>query len=263
LSARHGRFETKVDNQSVDDWEAKAEQTSERWTEIVDRNLERYFERQQRVVIEKALGAKSRRAMSNRQLTPEDIFDTSVWNRQLSDDLAPVYTAIVNEAAELSLEKSDQQTELDEAEMKAYVQDQVARTQKVNETTKEEIASALLVAMAIANENEEERLSILRAALAAIFANLLGKRRRIIAEHETSTAFNAGVFFAGKQLGITSKKWLTRLDQRVRTEHQILHGKSVPLTEGFMSDGAVLRFPGDPLAPPHLTINCRCRLRFS
>jgi hypothetical protein len=42
-----------------------------------------------------------------------------------------------------------------------------------------------------------------------------------------------------------------------------LHGKSVPLTEGFMSDGAVLRFPGDPLAPPHLTINCRCRLRFS
>jgi HK97 family phage portal protein len=263
LSARHGRFETKVEAQTVDEWETKADQTTERWTEIVDRNLERYFERQQRVVLEKALGAKSRRAMNSRQLSTEDVFDISVWNRQLADDLGPVYAAILNESAELSLEKSGENSDLNEAEVKAYLKDQVERTQKVNETTKEEIAAALLVAMAIANENEDERMSILRAALAAIFANLLGKRRRIIAEHETSTAFNAGVFFAGKQLGITSKKWLTRLDQRVRTEHQLLHGKSVPLSEGFMSDGAVLRFPGDPLAPPHLTINCRCRLRFS
>lgn len=263
LSARHGRFETKTETQDVDEWEVKADQATERWTEILDRNLERYFERQQRVVLEKALGAKSRRAMNSRQLTTEDVFDTATWNRQLADDLAPLYAAIVNDSAELSLGKSNPEASVDEAEVKAYVQDQVSRTQKVNETTKEEIAAALLVAMAIANENEEERLSILRAALAAIFANLLGKRRRIIAEHETSTAFNAGVFLAGKQLGITSKKWLTRRDQRVRAEHQVLHGKSVPLSEGFMSDGAVLRFPGDPLAPPHLTINCRCRLRFS
>ena len=263
LSARHGRFEVKTDNQSIDVWEVKAEQANERWTEILDRSLERYFERQQRVVLEKALGAKSRRAMISRQLTTEDVFDTSIWNRQMADDLAPLYTAIVNDSAELSFDGSDTQQEIDEAELKAYIQDQVARTQKVNETTKEEIAAALLVAMAIANENEEERLSILRAAIVAIFANLLGKRRRVIAEHETATAFNAGVFLAGKQLGISSKKWLTKRDQRVRTEHQLLHGKSVPLSEGFMSDGAVLRFPGDPLAPPHLTINCRCRLRFS
>lgn len=262
LSARHGNFETKTENQAVDPWEAKADQVNERWTEILDRNLERYFERQQRVILEKALGAKSRRAMNSRQLTTEDIFDVSIWNRQLADDLAPLYAAIVNDSAEMSLEGKDSD-QVDEAEVKAYVQDQVERTQKVNETTKEEIASALLVAMAIANENEDERMSILRAALAAIFANLLGKRRRVIAEHETATAFNAGVYLAGKQLGISSKKWLTKRDQRVRTEHQILHGKSVPLTEGFMSDGAVLRFPGDPLAPPHLTINCRCRLRFS
>lgn len=263
LTARHGRFEVKVDNQSIDEWEVKAEQTTERWTEILDRSLERYFERQQRVILEKALGAKSRRAMNTRQLNTDDIFDKSVWDRQLADDLSPLYSAIVNDSAELSFEGADSDASLNEAEFKAYVQEQVARTQKVNETTKEEIASALLVAMAIANEKEEERLSILRAALVAIFANLLGKRRRVIAEHETSTAFNAGVFLAGKQLGISSKKWLTKRDQRVRVEHQILHGKSVPLSEGFMSDGAVLRFPGDPLAPPHLTINCRCRLRFS
>jgi HK97 family phage portal protein len=263
LSARHGRFETKTDNHSLDDWEVKAEQTTERWTEILDRNLERFFERQQRVVLEKALGAKARRLMSVRELKTEDVFDPTVWNRQLADDLAPVYAAIVKDAAEAASEKASGPTELDEAMVKEYVNEQVARTQKLNETTKEEIAAALLVAMAIANEDETERLSILRAALAAIFANLLGKRRRVIAEHESSTAFNAGLFMAGKQLGISSKKWLTRRDARVRAEHQVLHGKNVPLSEGFMADGAVLRFPGDPLAPPHLTINCRCKLRFS
>jgi HK97 family phage portal protein len=263
LSARHGRFETKMDTQVIDEWDIKAEQTSERWAEILDRNLERFFERQQRVVLEKALGAKAKRLMNSRELRTDDVFDESIWNRQLADDLAPVYSAIVNDAAELSFSKSGEPNELDEEEFKRYVAEQVARTQKVNQTTKEEIAAALLVAMAIANEDEEDRLSILRAALVAIFANLLGKRRRLIAEHESQTAFNAGVYMAGKQLRVTKKTWLTRRDSRVRNEHQVLHGKSVGLGEGFMADGSVLRFPGDPTAPPNLTINCRCRLKFS
>lgn len=262
LSARHGRFEVKVETQDIDEWESKAAQTAERWTEILDRSLERYFDRQQRVILEKALGAKSRRLMSSRELTTDDVFDINVWNKQLSEDLAPVYAAIVNESSELSFDDAKSDAQLDEQLAKEHIAQQVERTQKVNETTKEEIASALLVAMAIANENEEDRLSLLKAALIAIFANLLGKRRRVIAEHEAQTAFNAGTYLAGKQLGVSSKTWLTQRDSRVRTEHRLLHGKSVPLGEGFMEDGALLRFPGDPTAPPHLTINCRCRLRF-
>ena len=60
-----------------------------------------------------------------------------------------------------------------------------------------------------------------------------------------------------------SKKWVTRKDRQVRSEHRILEGKSVPLGEGFDVGPHSLRFPGDPLAPAHLTINCRCRLRFN
>ena len=263
LSARHGRFEVKTENQALDAWDVKAEQTTERWSEILDRNLERYFERQQRVVLEKALGAKARKLMSSRELKTEDVFDTPVWNRQIADDLGPVYLAILQDASEISLGESQDSKELDEQLVKEYIAQQVERTQKVNDTTKEEIAAALLVAMAIANEDESDRMSLLRAALAAIFANLLGKRRRVIAEHEASSAFNAGTYFAGKQLGKSSKTWITRRDQKVRSEHTILHGKSIPLGEGFMEDGALLRFPGDPTAPLHLTINCRCRLKFN
>lgn len=262
LSAQHGTFNTKTENQMLDEWDVKAEQSAERWTEILDRTLERYFERQQRVILEKALGAKARRLMNTRNLATEDVFDADTWNRQLLDDLKPVYRAIVSDAAEQSFTKADQPQEIDEEQVKQYVEEQVLRTQKVNDTTKEEIAAALLVAMALASGSEEERQGILKAAIGAIFANLLGKRRRLIAEHESQTAFNAGVFLAGKQLSVVNKTWLTRRDQRVRNEHRALHGKTVGLAEGFTSDGTVLRFPGDPLAPPHLTINCRCRLKF-
>lgn len=262
LSAQHGQFFTKTENQALDEWDVKAEESTERWTEILDRTLERYFERQQRVVLEKALGAKARRLMNSRALDTNDVFDSDVWARQLADDVRPVYRAIMNDAADQTFSKNEDIQEIDEDAVKQYVEQQVRRTSKVNETTKEEIAAALLVAMAIANEDEEDRVSILKAALGAIFANLLGKRRRLIAEHESQTSFNAGVYFAGKQLNMVKKTWVTRRDQRVRNEHRALHGKTVKLDEGFTSDGTTLRFPGDPLAPPHLTINCRCKLRF-
>lgn len=263
LTAWRPGIQVKTENQALDDWDVKSEQTTERWTEILDRALERYFERQQRVITEKALGAKARRSLASKDLDVDSIFDNSVWNRQIADDLSPLLTGIATDAAEMSFKTSDSEEAVNLREIKALVAQQMERVKKVNDTTKEEIAAALLVAMAIGNEREEERLSILRAALAAIFANLLAKRRRVIAEHEAQSAFNGGVFIAGTQMGKSSKIWVTRRDSNVRSEHRILHGKSVPLSRGFSTDGSVLRFPGDPSAPPHLTINCRCRLKFS
>lgn len=262
LSAYNNTISTKTENQALDDWDIKAEQTTERWSQIMDRALERYFERQQRVVLEKALGAKARKLIASGSLTTNDVFDADVWSKQLAEDLAPIYRSILSDAADQAFSKSEEPGQLDDSEIIDYVDQQVQRTKKVNETTKEEVAAAILVAMALSTDNEEDRQGILKAALIAIFANLLGKRRQVIAEHESQTAFNAGLFFAGKQLGLSSKTWLTRRDQKVRSQHKVLHGKSVPLGQGFVTDGSVLRFPGDPLAPPHLTINCRCRLRF-
>lgn len=275
LSARHGRFETKsishvniIQTQTIDEYDVKAEQVTERWTEILDRSLERYMERQQRVVAEKASGAKTRRLMKSKELKVEDIFDIDTWNRQLAEDISPVYMAIAAEAAEL-LSKSADEEEVDTttSEYKEYVQQQIERTQKINETTKEEIAAAIAVAAALlasgeSGDDDSAWMTLLKTAIITIFIKLLGKRRRIIAEHEAQTAFNAGTYLAGKQLGLMRKTWLTKRDSAVREEHARLHGRSVPLGSGFAADGAVLRFPGDPLAPPHLTVNCRCRLKF-
>jgi HK97 family phage portal protein len=275
LSARHGRFETKtissvniIETQTIDEYDVKAEQVTDRWTEILDRSLERYIERQQRVIQEKASGAKTKKLMKSKELKVEDIFDIETWNRQLAEDLAPVYMAIAAEAAEI-LSKSAQEEEIDTStdEYKEYVQQQVERTQKINETTKEEIAAAIAVALALmlsgeSSDDDSAWMSLLKTAIIAIFVKLLGKRRRIIAEHEAQTAFNAGTYLAGKQLNLPRKTWLTKRDSAVREEHVRLHGRSVPIGSGFAAGDAVLRFPGDPLAPPHLTVNCRCRLKF-
>ena len=65
-------------------------------------------------------------------------------------------------------------------------------------------------------------------------------------------------------LGYRSRVWRTRLDNKVRDEHRRLEGQRRSLTEPWQTpDGFVLRFPGDRRAPPHLWINCRCRLGWS
>jgi HK97 family phage portal protein len=261
LSAEFGGMEYKSAEMSFDDeWGIKAEQDSDRWAEILDRTLERYYERQQRVISEKASGAKSRKALLAKTLEIETIFDSEVWSKQLNEDVRPMLKAIATDAVALAAQKTGMPAEAEESEIDKVVDEQIQRMEKANSTTKEEIAAALIIAMAMGDD--EDRIGLLKAALAAIFANLLGKRKRVIAEQEAQTAYNAGTYLSGIQMGGGTKTWVTRRDSRVRGEHMLIHGKTVSMKDAFSIDGSSLRFPGDPLAPIGLTINCRCRLRF-
>jgi hypothetical protein len=279
-------FKDLLDKREPEEWEVKAEQTVDRWTEILDRSLERLFERQQRVVMEKASGAKARKAITTKDLDVEMIFDKATWDKQMEEDLRPVLAAIATEAAESSWGdgekaemRSDQQESLSQEELQQYLNEQVQRVQKANDTTREEILAAILVVMMLSGN--EDKSSILRTALGAIFAELMGRRRRAIAEQEAQTAYNAGVYLAAARAARTErdraesdgrpqdqqrvfmKRWVTQRDVKVRSQHRALEGKQVSHGDGFKVEGFALRFPGDPLAPPHLTMNCRCKLRWS
>jgi len=273
-------FKGLSDKREPEEWEIKAEQTVDRWTEILDRSLERLFERQQRVVIEKASGAKARKALTTRDLDVDMIFDKVTWDKQLEEDLRPVLAAIVTEAAESSWEDGvpDGEEPISQKDLQQYLDEQMQRVKKSNETTREEILAAILVVMLLSGN--EDRSSILRTALGAIFAELMGRRRRLIAEQESQTAYNAGVYLAAAraaraereqgeaqgrpedQRRVFMKRWVTQRDAKVRSQHRSLEGKRVPFADGFKVEGYSLRFPGDPLAPAHLTINCRCKLRW-
>lgn len=241
--------------------ETKADTDTDRWTEILDRALERLFERQQRVVMEKAFGKRGIKSLASGVLTIDMIFDREVWNKQLADDIEPIILAIYLDAKEYVASRTSENVAPDTEETEKLAQQQIERMQQANSSTAEEIAAA--IAVALMEEDEEERSVLLRLALVAIFLKLISRRRRDIAEHEAQASHNGGVYLAGKDSeGAFTKTWVTRKDSRVRTTHKFLEGKTVDFGDGFVVDGTVLRFPGDPISPPNLTFNCRCRLRF-
>ena len=245
----------------VQELETKADTDTERWTEILDRALERIFERQQRVVLEKAFGKRGVKSISSGVLTVDMIFDREIWDKQLAEDLEPIILAIYTDAKEYVASRTSSNVVMEPQEVEKLAQQQIERMQQANATTAEEISSA--IAVALMEEDEEERSVLLRLALIAIFLKLISRRRRDIAEHEAQASYNGGVYLAGKdnEVGQT-KTWITRKDSRVRNAHKFLEGKTVNFGDGFVVDGIALRFPGDPVAPPALTFNCRCRLRF-
>jgi HK97 family phage portal protein len=55
------------------------------------------------------------------------------------------------------------------------------------------------------------------------------------------------------------RTWITMMDERVRPTHERAQGQTVPLGKPFVVGSALLRFPGDPLAPASETANCRCK----
>ena len=261
LSAFDDGMQFKSANKELSEWEQKAVENADRWVEILDRNVERFMERQQRVVMEKASGAKSKKLITSGTLTVENIFDEQVWNKQLEEDVKPVIAGISADATRLVSEQAGMPADENSEEMQQDIESQMERMKKINSTTKDEIASAILIALALADD--EDRVGMLKAALLAIFMNLLSKRRRIIAEHESQTAYNSGVYHAAKGIGASTKTWIANKDTQVRPEHRLLDGNTTSIDSAFSVSGKDIRFPGDPLAPPHLTINCRCRLSFT
>lgn len=95
------------------------------------------------------------------------------------------------------------------------------------------------------------------------------ERIAVVAETETHRAINTGEDdgardYAERHPGVTIyKTWVTMEDDRVRLEHDLLDGSTIPLDARFYSwNGDSARFPGD-FVSPELNINCRCLLRYS
>lgn len=116
-----------------------------------------------------------------------------------------------------------------------------------------------------------EDIARLRARLRGLFsregAELGEMREERIARTESTRAWNAATLAAAQD--ITSerrplvKQWQTRRDTRVRDAHDDADGQLRLIGEAFTVGGVAMAYPGDPAAPPELTVNCRCVLRLA
>ena len=80
----------------------------------------------------------------------------------------------------------------------------------------------------------------------------------------TTSAQNGGRIDSYKRaesMGIKMLQvWMATLDSRTRHEHRQLDGQKRKVGEAFEVEGEKIFFPGDPVAEPYLTYNCRCTL---
>jgi uncharacterized protein with gpF-like domain len=90
-------------------------------------------------------------------------------------------------------------------------------------------------------------------------------RARVIARTEVTRAMNAGVQGAGAEMArvtgrILTKTWRAHNDDRTRTDHHLVDGRTVPFYQPFPVGAGHLMFPGDPNGPADEVINCRCSM---
>jgi len=157
------------------------ENALERWTQILDRSLERVLERQQRVVTEKSAGAKSRKALFAGTLDIESIFGIDVWGKQMDEDIKPVLSAIIRDSMEM------QQMPVDATEVFAKANTHMLNIKEINTDTQSQIRSAITRATSVSGE--EARHEYFRNEIVEIFTNVLGKVRFQVVANEARQAW--------------------------------------------------------------------------
>jgi len=101
---------------------------------------------------------------------------------------------------------------------------------------------------------------------------LLALRGEMLARSETLTALNGARNQAMRQAiaegkvraEFVFKTWRATHDGRTRFTHRVLDRQRVQMDEAFVSpSGARLMFPGDPAAPAHEHVGCRCTMEMT
>lgn len=86
---------------------------------------------------------------------------------------------------------------------------------------------------------------------------------RRIANWVAVYTINASTFAAARSVEgeFVLLEWVTMEDEDVRALHRPLNGVQVPLGDRFEVGESALRYPGEPVGPPEVWINCRCLAR--
>lgn len=192
---------------------------------------------------------------------PNAVYSTQAdWN----DELATILTTI----GQIAMHAWSLASDVPPVSRHAMVMASLAQTENMLVRIPDEVAN-LVFAELTDGTNAGESLEQLAARVDRVLdysgSERWTNRARVIAQTETTRAYGAGTMAAGaEQSRVTGrmlrKRWDTERDNRVRESHRAVDGEVRDLWAPWYVDGFPLMFPGDPMAPPELVVNCRCDL---
>jgi len=162
--------------------DADSERAIERWAEILGRSLERVIERQQRVVMEKSTGIKSKKALASGTLDTSSVFNRDVWRKQMDDDVRPVLFAIAQDAAEMAGLPKPERSDMVKAAEESLIQLQV-----LNDQVEKDIGTAIKSSLSV--PGDDARMSAFKETLIEAYAQLDAKDRFTLSEHVASSVW--------------------------------------------------------------------------
>ena len=178
LSAEPFDIETKDEDLGVD---------YERWTGILDRSFERLFERQQRVILEKAAGRKARTLLTEGTLAIKNIMTTDTWDRQMDEDIRPVLNSIIKDSQEKQAHASGDYEPPSGEDIQVQLNAQMDRIKSINLDTEQVINQKITTCLAL--QDEDRRQAAVKGELVSVFASLLAKVPAVLAEDEARRAW--------------------------------------------------------------------------
>ena len=213
------------------------------------------FKRQERVVLEKASSKKVKEKWeSGEGIKASDIFDVSVWDKQITEDGKSWISAVFLDAAiEIGSSKIDS---LDMESAGDVISPRVNAIKMINQTTVKNIEKIIL-------DNSLKTHSEFVAELKNWFASIFEKRVKTISRTEVGGAFNAGLLWAAKQLGYTQKTWVHLNTDGSRSDHAEMASTSIGIDDAFDVSGKSVMHPGDTDGDAGSNFNCHCTLLFS
>jgi len=159
-----------------------------RWTEILDRSIERVLERMQRVVLEKMSGQKSRKALAAGSLDVESFLVQDVWNRQLDEDVKPVLATIIRDSQSVYQEKSANYEAPAQSDTAAHIDSQMLRIKSVIDSISNDVSAAVFNSYGI--HGDEDRYSALRSSINVIFSDAIANFRPTASAREARRAWD-------------------------------------------------------------------------
>lgn len=213
------------------------------------------------------------------------IFEVAGWSRRLAKDALGWFTRIQDDFGQrqqVKLREQYQQIlsqgddapadlpadsgfidfDIELPQVQDAIHQQVNRLSGVNDVTFARIADTLAE-----GEAAGETMPQLADRVKQVFAT--SKARALaIARTEVTTAANSAQQESARLNGAKTKTWIAAHDDRTRPSHVAIDRHTVdiddhypvpyPFVKGVPAGIVPMEHPGDPQAPPGLTVNCRC-----